>query len=78
MSDKKITPGVFLSYLRENQNSNKSLKAIFTNQFFTRMELEELEGMKKAIDKEIDRRSKEVIDERIAFLEKHGYKVQKG
>jgi hypothetical protein len=77
MSDKKMTPGVFLAYLRENQNNNKTLKAIFTNQFLTRMSMEELEGFKKGINKEINRRSKEVIDDRIAFLEQHGYKVQK-
>ena len=77
MTTKKMTPGVFLSYLRENQNNNKTLKAIFTNQFLTRMSIEELEGFKKAIDKEIERRSKEVIDERIEFLKNHGYKVNK-
>ena len=77
MANSKLTPGVVLNYFRENQNNNKTLKALFTNQFFTRMEVEELEGIQKAVEKELDRRAKLVIDEKISFLEKHGYKVQK-
>jgi hypothetical protein len=77
MANQKLTPGVVLNYMRDNQNNNKSLKAVFTNQFFTRMDIKELEGMKKAIDKEMGRRAKQVIDEKIEFLKQHGYKVQK-
>lgn len=77
MANQKLTPGVVLSYIRENQNNNKSLKAVFTNQFFTRMDIKELEGIQKAIDKEMGRRAKQVIDEKIEFLKQHGYKVQK-
>lgn len=77
MANQKLTPGVFLNYLRENQNNNKTLKATFTNQFFTRLDIEELEGIKLAVEKETSRRAKQVIDEKIEFLKKHGYTVKK-
>ncbi|MDZ7846594.1 MAG: hypothetical protein U5L96_07405 [Owenweeksia sp.] len=38
--------------------------------------MDELEGLKKGIDKEISKRS-EVIKERIDWLEQQGYKVNK-
>ncbi len=77
MAKQKMTPGVFLSYLRQNQNNNKTLKAVFTNQFFTRMSIDELEGIKKGINKELGRRAQQVIDEKIDFLTKRGYNVKK-
>lgn len=77
MAKGKITPGVLVKALRENQNNNKTLKALFASQFLGKLTIEELEALKKNINKEVDRRAKRVIEEKIDFLEKHGYKVQK-
>lgn len=61
--------------LRENQNSNKTLKAQFSNQVFPKLSYEELSGLQASIDKEQKRRAKSIIKEEIEFLKKHGYKV---
>lgn len=72
-----MTPGVIVNTIREHQNNNKTIKAIFGNQFFSKFSMEELEGLKKGIEKEMGRRSQQVIDEKIQYLKKHGFKVQK-
>ena len=77
MAKAKVTPGVLVNTIRQNQNNNKTLKALFANQFLGKLSIEELEGMKKGIEKEMERRSQMVIQEKIAWLEKHGYKVNK-
>lgn len=77
MAKSKVTPGVLVSTIRQNQNNNKTLKALFATQFLGKFSMEELEGMKKGIDKEINRRSQMVIREKIEWLEQHGYKVDK-
>lgn len=77
MAKGKVTPGVLVNTIRDNQNNNKTLKALFSSQFLGKFSIEELEGLKKGIDKEIGKRSQRVIQEKIDFLEKHGYKVGK-
>jgi hypothetical protein len=37
----------------------------------------ELEGMKKSIEKELDKRQQEIVDEKIEFLKELGYTVSK-
>lgn len=78
MADNKLTPGVLVNTLRENQNSNRTLKAQFSTQFFGKLSYEELQGLQQSIDKERDRRSKGKIDQEIEFLKSHGYKVSGG
>ncbi len=75
MAKGKVTPGVLVSTIRENQNNNKTLKALFSSQFLGKLSVEELDGLSKGIAKEMGKRSKKVIQEKIDFLEKHGYKV---
>lgn len=77
MAKAKVTPGVLVNTIRQNQNKNKTLKALFANQFLGKFNIDELEGMKKGIDKELNRRSQMVIQEKIDWLEQHGYKVNK-
>ena len=77
MAKGKVTPGVLVNTIRANQNKNKSLKALFANQFLGKMSIEELEGLNKGIEKEMNKRSQKVIQEKIDFLEKHGYSVKK-
>ncbi len=77
MAKGKVTPGVLINTIRQNQNNNKTLKALFANQFLGKFSMDELEGLKRGIDKEINRRSEAVINEKIEWLEKHGYKVNK-
>ncbi len=76
MAKGKVTPGVLVNTIRENQNNNKTLKALFASQFLGKLSIEELEAMKSNINKEIEKRAHKVIEEKIKFLEKHGYKVQ--
>lgn len=78
MAKGKVTPGVLVNTIRENQNNNKTLKALFSNQFLGKLSIEELEGLSKGIQKEMNKRSKRVIQEKIDFLKKHGYNVNKG
>ena len=77
MAKKNITPGVLVNTIRENQNNNKTLKALFASQFLGKLQVDELEGLSKSISKELKKREGKVIQERIDFLEKHGFKVQK-
>lgn len=77
MEKNKVTPGVVVNAIRENMNNNGTLKAIFSNQFLKKFSADELEGMQASIEKEIDHRKKAIIQEKIDYLEKHGYSVQK-
>ena len=77
MPKSKVTPGVLVSTIRQNQNNNKTLKALFASQFLGKLSMEELDGLKKGIEKEAQRRSQVVLKERIEWLEKQGYKVAK-
>jgi len=77
METPKLTPGVLVNALRENMNNNKTLKALFGNQFLTKFSLDELEGLQTSIQKELQKREEGVINEKIKFLEEHGYIVQK-
>lgn len=77
MTKQNVTPGVLVKTLRENQNSNKTLKALFSSQFLGKLSMEELEGLQKGINKEVKKREGKVIQEKIEFLKKHGYKVDK-
>lgn len=78
MAKGKVTPGVLVNTIRENQNNNKTLKALFASQFLGKLSVEELDGLTKGIEKEMKKRSKKVIQEKIDFLQKHGYSVNKG
>lgn len=78
MAKGKVTPGVLVSTIRDNQNNNKTLKALFSSQFLGKLSVEELDGLTRGISKEMGKRSKKVIQEKIDFLEQHGYKVNKG
>lgn len=77
MAKQSVTPKVLINTLRENQNSNKTLKALFSSQFLGKLRMDELEGLQKGINKEMKKREGKVIQEKIEFLKKHGYKVNK-
>jgi hypothetical protein len=72
-----LTPSVLIAKIRENQNNNKTLKAIFANQFLTKFTNEELEGLKKSIQTEIEKREDAIIQEKIDFLTSKGFQVSK-
>lgn len=75
MAENKLTPGAMVKALRDNQNSNKTLRAQFSNHFFSKFSYEELVGLQNSIDAVILDRSKSMISEEIQFLKEHGYKV---
>ena len=70
-----LTPGVLVNKIRENQNNNKTLKSLFSSQFLGKFAAEELEGLKKSIDKELERRQQAIVNEKIDYLKSLGYKV---
>ena len=72
-----LTPSVLVAKFRENQNNNKTLKAMFSTHFLGKFSAEELEGLLKSIGKELDKRKQEIINEKIEYLESMGYKVSK-
>lgn len=72
-----MKPKALVAHFRENQNNNKTLKSLFAAQFLSKFEMEELEGLKISIDKEIAKRNQAEVDAKIAFLESMGYKVAK-
>ena len=72
-----LTPSVLVAKIRENQNNNKKLKTMFATQFLGKFDLEELEGLKKSIDKEIEGREQDVIKQQIEFLKSKGYYITK-
>jgi hypothetical protein len=72
-----MKPKAVVDYLRSNQNNNKTLKSLFASQFLGKFSDDELSGLKTSIEKEISRRQQSVVDEKIAFLQSLGYKVEK-
>lgn len=77
MAKGKVTPSVLVNTIRDNQNNNKSLKALFSSQFLGKFSVEELDALKRSINKDLKKREGRVIQEKINFLEMHGFKVQK-
>ncbi len=77
MARGELTPGVLVAKFRENQNNNKTFKSIFATHFLGKFETEELEGMMKSINRELDSRKQSIIDEKIEFLKAHGYNISK-
>lgn len=72
-----LTPSVLVAELRQNMNSNGTLKAQFRNHFLSKLTDEELQGFVKGIEKEIQNRKQAIVDEKIKFLEEMGYTVSK-
>ncbi|HBK20416.1 MAG TPA: hypothetical protein DDZ07_03745 [Cryomorphaceae bacterium] len=72
-----MKPKAVVDYIRENQNNNKTLKSLFASQFLGKFSEQELSGLRKSIEKEIHARQQSVVDEKIAFLQSLGYKVEK-
>jgi len=72
-----MKPKALVDHIRENQNNNKTLKSLFASQFLGKFSEDELAGLKRSIEKEITRRQQSVVDERIAFLQSLGYKIEK-
>jgi len=77
MAKDSLTPGSLVSELREHQKSNKEIKALYANQFFGQMSYEELAGLKKSVQKEIDKRANTEIQKKIEYLKKQGFEVKK-
>ena len=72
-----MKPKGVVDYIRANQNNNQTLKSLFATQFLGKFSEGELVGLKKSIEKEIKTRQQSVVDEKIAFLQSLGYKVEK-
>ena len=72
-----MKPKALVDHTRENQNNNKTLKSLFASQFLGKFSEDELAGLKRSIEKEITRRQQSVVDEKIAFLQSLGYKIEK-
>jgi hypothetical protein len=72
-----LTPSVLVAKLRENMNTNGTLKAQFKNHFLGKLSEQELNGIKKGLDEEIENRKQQVVNEKIRFLEEMGYRVSK-
>jgi hypothetical protein len=72
-----MKPKALVDHFRENQNNNKTLKSLFAAQFLGKFSEAELQGLKRSVEKEIDARKQAVVDEKIAFLQSLGYKVEK-
>jgi hypothetical protein len=72
-----MKPKAVVDYLRSNQNNNKTLKSLFASQFLGKFSEDELNGLIKSIDKEITSRQQSAVDEKIAYLQSLGYKVEK-
>lgn len=77
MARGELTPSVLVAKFRENQNNNKTLKSLFASQFLGKFDTEELEGIVKSINKELESRKQAIIDEKIEFLKAQGYKITK-
>jgi len=72
-----MTPSKLVAHMRSNQNNNKTLKSLFAKQFLGKFTQQELDGLKKSIEKETTRRAEAVIQEKIDYLTEQGYKVSK-
>lgn len=77
MSEVNITPGALAKKMRENMNKNGSLRSLFRGQLFGKFSTEELEGLKKSIDKEIAAKQQAEVDALKNQLEAMGYTVTK-
>lgn len=78
MSNKeKLTPVVLAAAIRENMNAKGTFKAQFKGHFLAKFTEDELEGMIKGIEQELNSRKFAVVDEKIKFLEEIGYTVSK-
>lgn len=77
MAREKITPLQMVSKIRENQNNNKTLKSLFSSQFLGKFSNAELNGLKKSIDRVIDKQKQQEVDQHIDYLKSLGYKVEK-
>ncbi|NVK28539.1 MAG: hypothetical protein HWE14_10875 [Flavobacteriia bacterium] len=77
MARDNITPLQIVGKIRENQNTNKTLKSLFAGQFLGKFSTDELNGLKKSIDKIIDKQKQAEVDEHIDYLKSLGYKVSK-
>lgn len=73
----KLTPAILAMELREKMNANGTLKAQFRNHFLAKFNENELQGILKGINAEIENRKQAVVDEKIKFLEEMGYTVSK-
>ena len=77
MARENITPLQIVSKIRENQNGNKTLKSLFASQLLGKMSNDELEGLKRSIDKMILKQKQQEVDGHIEYLKSLGYKVSK-
>lgn len=77
MVKNKITAGVLVNSIRDNQNKNKTLKSLFASQFLGKMDMQELEGFLQGVEKELQRRKDQEIKKEIEYLKSQGYKVSK-
>ena len=72
-----MKPKALVETFRENQNNNGTLKSLFATQFLGKLSETELSGLKRSIEKEIASRQQSFVDEKIAYLQSLGYKVEK-
>ena len=72
-----MKPKALVEIFRENQNNNGTLKSLFATQFLGKLSETELSGLKRSIEKEITSRQQSFVDEKIAYLQYLGYKVEK-
>lgn len=72
-----MKPKQFADKIKENMNSNGTLKSLFANQLLPKFEEHELNGLIKSIEKELNNRQENKINELKAELEKYGFNVTK-
>lgn len=77
MEAEKITPKTVANYLKSNFSNRGGLKSVFASQFLSKFDLEQLEALRANIDQEIQARYDAIAREKIAEVEKLGYKVIK-
>lgn len=77
MAREKITPLQMVNKIRENQNNNKTLKSLFSSQFLGKFSNAELNGLKKSIDRMVDKQKQQEVDQHIEYLKSLGYKIEK-
>jgi hypothetical protein len=76
MSD-NITPTTLVKKLRENMNNNGTLRSLFASQFLSKLEMHELDGLVKNINKEKENRHDAEVAKLKKQLEEMGYEVTK-
>ncbi|MFN3951781.1 MAG: hypothetical protein ACK4KT_05190 [Thermaurantimonas sp.] len=77
MEAEKLTPKTVANYLKANFSNRGGLKSVFAAQFLSKFDLEQLEALKVNIEEEIQARYDAIAQEKIAEVEKLGYKVIK-